>query len=178
MRLAEDGHAGGQSRALPGTDATMGLRARASHTEGAGLRTHAGPTGQPSGTRLGPAPVSGPTLRPTRLAHPLGLRVALEPSAAAEALNPAGAPRPPIDGMERCLAFQVRHLSLLEDSVGTQDYRARADGAHRTGRGHESAPSGMPRLSHALEACNARSDTPCSVSSNNQCRQTAGPAPG
>jgi hypothetical protein len=57
---------------------------------------------------------------PPRPTHPAGapdLRVALESPAAAQAEKVANAFRPPIDGVRRCPAFQMRHLSMFEDAV-------------------------------------------------------------
>jgi hypothetical protein len=55
--------------------------------------------------------------RPTRPAGAPDLRVALESPAATQAEKVANAFRPPIDGVRRCPAIQMRHLSVFEDAV-------------------------------------------------------------
>jgi hypothetical protein len=47
----------------------------------------------------------------------MDLRVTLEGPAAAQAEKVANAFGPPIDGVRRCPAFQMRHLSVVEDTV-------------------------------------------------------------
>lgn len=72
----------------------------------------------------GTLPRSQAAPRPTRPAEALDLRVALESPAAAQAEKVANAFRPPIDGVRRCQAFQVRHLSVFEDAVRAEEHRA------------------------------------------------------
>jgi hypothetical protein len=79
-----------------------------------------------------------PGSRPTRFADALSLRLALERPAAAQAENVANAFGPPIGQAEGGPALHMHHLSLFEDAVRAQDYRARADRAHRIGCGHRS----------------------------------------
>lgn len=62
--------------------------------------------------------------RPTRPTEALDLRVALEDPAAGQAEKVANAFRPPISGLRRCPAVQVRHLSFFEDAVGAEENRA------------------------------------------------------
>jgi hypothetical protein len=72
----------------------------------------------------GTLPGSHATPRPTRSAEALDLRVARERPAAAQAENVANAFGPPIDGVRRCPAVQMRHLSVFEDAVRAEEHRA------------------------------------------------------
>jgi hypothetical protein len=97
----------------------MGLQARVSRPP---------PSPYQSDARLsvstGTLPGSHATPRPTRSAEALDLRVARERPAAAQAENVANAFGPPIDGVRRCPAVQMRHLSVFEDAVRAEEHRA------------------------------------------------------
>ena len=70
-----------------------------------------------TGISRGSGALLGRPLRSTGSTGALGLRDALEIPAAAQARKVANALGPQIDGIGRCPALKVHHLSVLEDAV-------------------------------------------------------------
>ena len=90
------------------------------------------------GVSRGFGPLLGRPLRSTGSTGALGLRDALEIPAAAQAGEMANALGPHVDGISRCPALKMHHLSVLEDAVGAEEHRGGANRTRRAQRGHGS----------------------------------------